>query len=146
MSFEDRENAQKAIEKVNGMGYDNLILSVGWSREFLFLLSCLLWLLMGDFYAQSRGRRDLGVGVGQVVVRWCRVCRLSVPCFRGLARITESRICSFPLGEVGSQNHQIADLLLSFTEYLPCPQMSSDLSSHGSYPLALVSPNAMILL
>lgn len=32
VSFEDRENAQKAIEKVNGMGYDNLILSVGWSQ------------------------------------------------------------------------------------------------------------------
>ena len=34
VSFEDRANAQKAIDKVHGKGYDNLILSVQWSREF----------------------------------------------------------------------------------------------------------------
>jgi len=34
VSFEDRANAQKAIDKVHGRGYDNLILSVQWSREF----------------------------------------------------------------------------------------------------------------
>lgn len=33
VSFEDRANAQKAIDKVHGKGYDNLILSVQWSRE-----------------------------------------------------------------------------------------------------------------
>ncbi|KAG6915713.1 hypothetical protein DXG01_010271 [Tephrocybe rancida] len=33
VSFEDRAAAQKAIDKVHGMGYDNLILSVQWSRE-----------------------------------------------------------------------------------------------------------------
>ncbi|KAG6845159.1 hypothetical protein H0H87_012955 [Tephrocybe sp. NHM501043] len=33
VSFEDRTAAQKAIDKVHGMGYDNLILSVQWSRE-----------------------------------------------------------------------------------------------------------------
>lgn len=32
VSFEDRAVAQKAMEKVNGKGYDNLILSVQWSR------------------------------------------------------------------------------------------------------------------
>jgi len=32
VSFEDRAVAQKALEKVNGRGYDNLILSVQWSR------------------------------------------------------------------------------------------------------------------
>ena len=38
VSFEDRSAAEKAQEKVNGKGYDNLILSVQWSREsFLFL-------------------------------------------------------------------------------------------------------------
>ncbi|KAF7352262.1 Eukaryotic translation initiation factor 3 subunit G [Mycena venus] len=36
VSFDDRAVAQKAIEKVHGKGYDNLILSVQWSRE-LFL-------------------------------------------------------------------------------------------------------------
>ncbi|KAG6841402.1 hypothetical protein C0991_011566 [Blastosporella zonata] len=35
VSFEDRAAAQKAIDKVHGMGYDNLILSVQWSRECL---------------------------------------------------------------------------------------------------------------
>lgn len=34
VSFEDRAVAQKAMEKVNGKGYDNLILSVQWSREY----------------------------------------------------------------------------------------------------------------
>lgn len=37
VSFEDRAAAEKAQEKVNGKGYDNLILSVQWSREFLLL-------------------------------------------------------------------------------------------------------------
>jgi len=32
VSFEDRANAQKAMEKVHGKGYDNLILSVQWSQ------------------------------------------------------------------------------------------------------------------
>jgi translation initiation factor 3 subunit G len=32
VSFDDRVAAQKAIDKVNGMGYDNLILSVQWSQ------------------------------------------------------------------------------------------------------------------
>ncbi|KAF8622983.1 hypothetical protein AX15_006581 [Amanita polypyramis BW_CC] len=32
VSFEDRANAEKALEKVNGKGYDNLILSVQWSQ------------------------------------------------------------------------------------------------------------------
>jgi len=37
VSFEDKANAQKAIDKVHGRGYDNLILSVQWSRK---LSSC----------------------------------------------------------------------------------------------------------
>jgi len=32
VSFEDRAVAQRAIERMNGRGYDNLILSVGWSQ------------------------------------------------------------------------------------------------------------------
>ena len=36
VSFEERAVAQKAMEKVNGKGYDNLILSVQWSRECFF--------------------------------------------------------------------------------------------------------------
>lgn len=35
VSFEEKAQAQKAMEKVHGKGYDNLILSVQWSREFL---------------------------------------------------------------------------------------------------------------
>lgn len=34
VSFEDRASAQKAIDRVHGKGYDNLILSVQWSRKF----------------------------------------------------------------------------------------------------------------
>ncbi|KAJ1301920.1 hypothetical protein OPQ81_000759 [Rhizoctonia solani] len=32
VSFEDKTTAERAIQKVNGMGYDNLILSVQWSQ------------------------------------------------------------------------------------------------------------------
>jgi len=35
VSFEDRAIAEKAMRKVHGMGYDNLILNVQWSREWL---------------------------------------------------------------------------------------------------------------
>ncbi|KAG6836112.1 hypothetical protein H0H93_011224 [Arthromyces matolae] len=35
VSFDDRAAAQKAIDKVHGMGYDNLILSVQWSPREL---------------------------------------------------------------------------------------------------------------
>ncbi|KAG6879861.1 hypothetical protein C0992_010530 [Termitomyces sp. T32_za158] len=33
VSFDERASAQRAMDKVHGMGYDNLILSVQWSRE-----------------------------------------------------------------------------------------------------------------
>lgn len=42
VSFEDKAVAQRAMEKVHGRGYDNLILNVQWSREcslVLFLFS-----------------------------------------------------------------------------------------------------------
>lgn len=38
VSFEDKAIAQRAMEKLNGKGYDNLILSVQWSREWLAFL------------------------------------------------------------------------------------------------------------
>jgi len=34
VSFENRANAEKAMQKVHGMGYDNLILNCQWSREY----------------------------------------------------------------------------------------------------------------
>jgi RNA recognition motif-containing protein len=40
VSFEDRTVAQRAMEKVHGRGYDNLILNVQWSRKrFSFFIS-----------------------------------------------------------------------------------------------------------
>jgi translation initiation factor 3 subunit G len=33
VSFEERSVAQRAMEKIHGRGYDNLILSVQWSRK-----------------------------------------------------------------------------------------------------------------
>ena len=33
VSFEDKDTAQRAINRMNGRGYDNLILNVGWSRK-----------------------------------------------------------------------------------------------------------------
>ncbi|ELU38114.1 RNA recognition motif domain-containing protein [Rhizoctonia solani AG-1 IA] len=32
VSFEEKANAERAMQKVHGMGYDNLILSVQWSQ------------------------------------------------------------------------------------------------------------------
>ena len=37
VSFDDRTAAERALQKVNGMGYDNLILTVQWSRKWIFL-------------------------------------------------------------------------------------------------------------
>ena len=34
VSFESRRDAEKALQKMNGFGYDSLILSVSWSCEF----------------------------------------------------------------------------------------------------------------
>ena len=34
VSFEDKATAQKAMDKMHGRGYDNLILSVQWSRKY----------------------------------------------------------------------------------------------------------------
>ena len=39
VSFEEKAQAQKAMERMHGRGYDNLILSVQWSRKcFWFFL------------------------------------------------------------------------------------------------------------
>ena len=34
VSFESRDDAEKALQKMNGRGYDSLILSVSWSGEY----------------------------------------------------------------------------------------------------------------
>ena len=36
VSFEDRAVAQRAMEKMNGRGYDSLILNVQWSRKWRY--------------------------------------------------------------------------------------------------------------
>lgn len=38
VSFEERAVAERALQKVNGMGYDNLILNCQWSRKCFFIL------------------------------------------------------------------------------------------------------------
>lgn len=38
VSFEDKANAARALQKVDGMGYDNLIMRCQWSRKFIILL------------------------------------------------------------------------------------------------------------
>lgn len=55
VSFEERAVAQKAMEKVNGKGYDSLILSVQWSRKFHASSSTCV--LLTRFY-QNLGRRE----------------------------------------------------------------------------------------
>ena len=40
VSFEERAVAERAMQKVHGMGYDNLILNCQWSRECRSSLNC----------------------------------------------------------------------------------------------------------
>ena len=49
VSFEDKAAAQKAIDKVNGRGYDNLILSVQWSRKSIGVQSITKHVSHGNF-------------------------------------------------------------------------------------------------
>ena len=54
VSFEDRAIAQRAMEKLNGKGYDNLILSVQWSRKWN---SCVFtFILMNIIEPRPEGR------------------------------------------------------------------------------------------
>ena len=54
VSFEDRAAAQKAMEKVHGKGYDNLILNVQWSRKcYIFLVVAIGWGLIWVFRAEG---------------------------------------------------------------------------------------------
>lgn len=42
VSFEDRAVAERAMKRVHGMGYDNLILNCQWSRKYSFGVSSTL--------------------------------------------------------------------------------------------------------
>ena len=44
VSFEERATAEQCIVKLNGKGYDNLILNVSWTGNVLSLFRNLLWL------------------------------------------------------------------------------------------------------
>lgn len=56
VSFEDRAAAEKALVKVNGMGYDNLILNCQWSRECFCIIIFSIIVLMDKI--QSRENHD----------------------------------------------------------------------------------------
>ena len=45
VSFEDRATAARALERVNGMGYDNLILNCQWSRASFFFVKHLQFVI-----------------------------------------------------------------------------------------------------
>lgn len=57
VSFEEKSVAQKAMDKMHGRGYDNLILSVQWSRELPSFLCCVSILTK---YPQRTERAALG--------------------------------------------------------------------------------------
>ena len=59
VSFEDRAAAEIAIQKVNGRGYDNLILSVGWSRKLFASLLLLETLDLMASCSQNQEKRVL---------------------------------------------------------------------------------------
>ena len=54
VSFEDKATAQRAIERMNGRGYDNLILNVAWSRELLLTIAYVSRCLSPEFHRTSR--------------------------------------------------------------------------------------------
>ena len=68
VSFEDRAAAEKAQEKVNGKGYDNLILSVQWSREFLSLFD-------SSFVTHCRQSLDRGSRTCVIIARCTPFCK-----------------------------------------------------------------------
>ena len=43
VSFESKQEAEKAMAKINGLPYDHLILACAWSGAFLFLSVRLNW-------------------------------------------------------------------------------------------------------
>ena len=56
VSFEDKATAQRAIERMNGRGYDNLILNVAWSRKLLLPITYISrWL--NSCFAEPREQR-----------------------------------------------------------------------------------------
>jgi RNA recognition motif-containing protein len=57
VSFEERVVAQRAMEKMNGRGYDSLILNVQWSRE-LHRCGFLLSLSGSTLHGQSLGSKN----------------------------------------------------------------------------------------
>lgn len=56
VSFEDRAVAQKAMEKVHGRGYDNLILNVQWSRKYFSSLHLQVMEINALSRASARGK------------------------------------------------------------------------------------------
>lgn len=48
VSFEEKVVAQRAMEKMHGRGYDNLILNVQWSRKCFFQVRTLLLLVFSQ--------------------------------------------------------------------------------------------------
>lgn len=55
VSFEDRAVAQRAMEKMHGRGYDNLILNIQWSRKWLFAMVDVCPKLIVSSVLQNRG-------------------------------------------------------------------------------------------
>lgn len=64
VSFEMKEDAERAIQKMNGYGYDSLILQVSWSSELFLLLVCFC---EKGMWEDNCGDRGSGMGV----VRLC---------------------------------------------------------------------------
>lgn len=54
VSFDDKATAQRAMEKMHGRGYDNLILSVQWSRMYLSLM-LFAYALLSSSHSRTEG-------------------------------------------------------------------------------------------
>lgn len=71
VSFEEKSQAQKAMEKMHGRGYDNLILSVQWSRKFTFSI-LRVWIMLIEM-----GNRTKGTAISIYLYRSCIQCFVS---------------------------------------------------------------------
>lgn len=94
VSFEDRIVAERAMQKVNGMGYDNLILTVQWSRTSLSVYS---FSVLAEAHSQNRGSNGRQTLALSLIPLYCTIhghldfCHLN-PWRKPIARVSRDSL------------------------------------------------------
>ena len=97
VSFEEKSHAQRAMEKMHGRGYDNLILSVQWSRKSS--TSCLaVSTLLTVSCARTEGTAVNPRAVGYVPLLSCMSCQAR--CYLMILGISCSNVARFRVGSL----------------------------------------------